>query len=69
MGPRRQFNRDRVAGRNLAADDDDSHDAGVADEIALRIAIGGRLHQLWLKVIELSAGITQPRDLDDLRIA
>lgn len=62
-----QFDPQGVARPHLARGDDDAHDAGLADEIALRVAVENRRHQSGTIRVELPARIAQPGDLDDGR--
>lgn len=64
MRRRREVNRDGVAGTDLAAGDHDPHDAGLADQAALGVAIEYGVHQAWLKVVQLLAGVSQAGNLD-----
>lgn len=64
MRRRREVNHDGVAGTDLAAGDHDPHDAGLADQAALGVAIEDGVHQAWLKVVQLLAGVSQAGNLD-----
>ena len=61
---RRQLDPDRVAGPDLAAGDDDAHDAGLADQIAVLVSTEGRCHQPRLDAVQLRARVSQARDLN-----
>jgi hypothetical protein len=63
----RQINADPVTGLNLAAGEDDSHHACLANEIPVGIAIEDGREQSGLEVLDLAAGIAQSGDLDDGR--
>lgn len=61
----RQFDCDRVTGADFATSEHDAHDAGLADQIAAGVLVERRVHQTLAEMIELDAGVAQPRDLDD----
>src|SRR3954463_16101938 len=61
----RQLNADRVTLAHDAAGHDDRHDPGLADQIAVAVAIQCRRHQSGLQAIELAARVAQSGDLDD----
>lgn len=65
----RQFHGDPVAGADRTACEDDRHDTGLADEIAVGVAIEHGRPESLLEFIQLPAGVAQPRDLDDRLIA
>src|SRR3954452_23615180 len=66
---RRELDPDRIPGPHLAAVEDDPHDAGLADEIPLRVPPQDRRHQAGLKVVQLDARIAQAGHLDHRRLA
>ena len=66
---RRQLNVNRVTDPDFAAVKNYAHDTGFADEISVRVALEGRLHQTWPDALELSARIAQTSHHDDCRIA
>jgi hypothetical protein len=51
MRLRRQFDADRIAGPYLAANHDNTHDAGLANELAVLVAAQRRRHQAWLYLV------------------
>ena len=61
----RKLDADRVAGTHLAANHHDPHHAGLANEVAILIAMEHRCQQAGLEVIQLVAGIAQSGDLQD----
>ena len=65
MRLRRQFDPDRVTGPHLPARDDDAHDAGLANQVAVLVPAEGRRHQSRLDAVELRAWVAQPCHLDD----
>src|SRR5215472_18325465 len=66
---RRQLDTDGIAGADLAAGDDDAHNAGLAHQIAALVASQCRRHQSILNVVELAARVAQTGYLDDRRRA
>src|SRR5690349_2777096 len=62
MWPWWQLHHDAVARSHLAAGQDNTHDARLADEIALGVTVQRGGHQAWLQAVKLRAGIAQPGD-------
>ena len=60
----RQRDRNCVPNPNLTARDDDRHDPGLADQVAVGIVPEHGLEQTGLKRLDLPAGIAQAGDLD-----
>jgi hypothetical protein len=69
MRLRRQLNPDRIAGSHLAAGDDDAHDTGLANQVAVLVPAEGRRHQSRLDAVQLGARVAQAGHLDDRRAA
>ena len=69
MRLRWQVDHDRVTRSNYTTDKHHAHDAGLPDDVALRVAADHLREQSGLKVLYLHARITQPGDLHDRRIA
>ncbi|WP_252989782.1 hypothetical protein [Brevibacillus panacihumi] len=47
----RVFDPDRITGLYLTGGCHNSHDAGFADEVAVRVAIQDSVHQAWLELV------------------
>ena len=60
---------DRIARSDIAAGEDDRHDACAADEVAGVVAVEDGLHEAGLKIVELAAGVTQACDFDECGFA
>ena len=56
-------------GRTSPAVSDDAHDAGLADQVALGVAVEHGGHQPRLDAVELVARVAQAGDLDDRLVA
>ena len=54
---RQQFDTDRVASSDFAGSQDDTHDTGLADYVALLVAAENRRHQAGLVVVQLPARV------------
>src|SRR6516165_5326052 len=65
----RQLDTDRIAGAVLTAGDDDTHNAGLAHQIAALVAPQCRGHQPVLNAVELAARVAQTGHFDDRRPA
>lgn len=69
MGCRLPFDRDRIAGADASPDHHDAHDSGLSDEVAAVIASKHCREKTFAMVVDLRAGIAQPRDLHLGRLA
>src|SRR5438045_9474011 len=69
MRLRRQLDPDLVAGPHLAAGNDDAHDAGLANQIAMLVPAERRRHQSRLDAVQLRTRVAQAGHLDDRRAA
>ena len=65
VGTGRQFELDRVSGPDFTAGQNDAHDSGFADQLAIAVAIQCGIHQSGLDLVELGARVAQSGDLDD----
>ena len=63
MRDRRELDRDRVAGGDVAAALDDRHDARAADQVAVGVAVEDRLLESGREGVELFAGIAEAGQL------
>ena len=61
----RKFETDPVAGANEPAREDDSHDPGLAHELAVFVVVEDGRHEAGLEAIELDARVTQACDFHD----
>ena len=64
----RRLDPDRVARPYVAAFQHHGHDAGLANQIAVRGTLQGRFHQTGLNAIELGARVAQTGHLDHRHI-
>ena len=61
----RQFDDDGVAGRDRAVAQDDGHDARLADQVALGVAVEHGREQAGAKGLDLGAGVAEAGHGDD----
>jgi hypothetical protein len=61
----RRLDPDSVAAANVAASEDDAHNTCLADQFAVGGLVECRLKEAISEIIDLIAGISQPRDLDN----
>lgn len=61
----RQFDDDGVAGRDRAVAQDDGHNAGLADQVALGVAVEHGREQAGAKGLDLGAGVAEAGHGDD----
>ena len=57
--------REWFAGPDFTAGQNDAHDSGFADQLAIAVAIQCGIHQSGLDLVELGARVAQSGDLDD----
>ena len=69
MWGRWQFDENRIAGPDLAASQDEGHDASLADERTVFISREHCGQQPWLEVVQLEAGGPQTGHFDDCRLS
>lgn len=60
---------DLVAGPDLAACQDDSHDAGLTEKRTMLIARQDSSHQPWMEGVQLGAGVAEASYFDDCGVA
>ncbi len=58
-----------ITGRYLPSGQNDTHDARLADDLALLVTLERRGHEPWLDLIELHAGVPETGHFDDSGIA
>ena len=64
----RQFDLDRISGSDLSGSEDDAHNAGLKNWVALPIAAQNCLHQTWPIVVQLPARIPEASRVYDCGI-
>lgn len=61
----RELGADQISRPDRPAGRDDAHDAGLADQLAVLVAVQHRRHQPRLERVELHARVAHSGDLDD----